>query len=184
MGCHSSSHTPSFAEIVEKAVTSVNAISDLAAIIADLVGEEVKEENIENSSVLEKIEEAMKKMKPYVIKKFEVQYDNKVPEGPDTGIILDFSSTGDLTQVIKTLALNLKNWGFPVTDEIVSQMAATIQQQVIAELGAVDFSYGVNSLDANTDLGWGVSYGTFRQDEKNFALVYGFCAQEISNWQK
>lgn len=191
MGLHSSGSTsvPTFEQIIQSSVTALSAASDLAGIIGDFTGLTPRElvllrssERNDPTTVLQRLLKAMDDSKPYCTAAFKTQFNN-APTGTDSGLILNYSQTGNLDGVVKQIETNFNNWGISLSADQIMDMANTIATEVDAKLGQVGSSFGSFSIDANDTLNWTVAYGTFAQTDAGvLALIYAFSAQEVGGF--
>lgn len=190
MGC-SSGTVETFAQIVEKTVTAVNAVSDLATIASQFLALGEGEGQLgqaqvgaaDPQSVLAQLKKAMAAGLTACNGAFTGAFPSVSPAGSDNGLVWNYTTNPDLNNVVSQIAQNFSNWGITLSAAQVQDMATTMAQEVASKMGATSTSYGVFSLGMNSQIDWAIAYGTFPQnDDGAQALVYAFSAAEATNW--
>jgi hypothetical protein len=189
MGSHSSSNpVKTFAQLCESTITAVSAASSLASMAAEFIGAgtaaTVSVSGGDATTLLQRLEDAMDKAKPYCEAAFKAQF-GQAPTGTDSGIMVNYSPNAELTNVMQTLVTNFNNWGISLDEGQLTDLLNTIVTQVSSDMGQVSSSFGSYPVDANDTVNWTVAYGTFTQDDEgNVALIYGFSAQEVGAFKQ
>lgn len=189
MGCSSGS-VETFAQIVEKTVTAVNAVSDLATITSQFIalgGEKPLADPlvaaVDPQSVLTQLKSAMASGLSACNNAFKGAFPSVSPAGSDNGLVWNYTTNPDLNNVVNQIAQNFSNWGITLSAAQIQDMANTMAQEVGSKMGATSTSYGIFSLGMNSQIDWAIAYGTFTQnDDGAQALVYAFAAAEATNW--
>lgn len=189
MGCSSGS-VETFAQIVEKTVTAVNAVSDLATITSQFIalgGEKPLADplvaTVDPQSVLTQLKSAMASGLSACNNAFKGAFPSVSPAGSDNGLVWNYTTNPDLNNVVNQIAQNFSNWGITLSAAQIQDMANTMAQEVASKMGATSTSYGIFSLGMNSQIDWAIAYGTFPQnDDGAQALVYAFAAAEATNW--
>lgn len=189
MGASSSS----FAQEIQSSVTATTAVSDLTSLVADFIGASAKEKqtvrakhlkSTGHETVLQHLEDAMTKAKSYCAGAFKAQF-SAAPTGTDSGVVLNYSSSKDLQNVISRIETNFSNWGITLSSDTLQGLASAIAPNVTAHLGKVDSSFGSFAVDSNTVINWAVAHGTFAQtDDGELALVFAFSAAKVGGFGK
>lgn len=175
----------SFAQEIQNSVTATTAVSDLTSLVADFAGASAKEKQAVRAkhfkstgaeTVLQHLEDAMTKAKSYCAGAFRAQF-SAAPTGTDSGVVLNYSSAGNLQNVVSRIEANFSSWGITLSSGALQGLANAIAPNVSAALGKVDSSFGSFTVDSNTVINWAVTHGTFAQtDDGELALVFAFSA--------
>lgn len=190
MGC-SSGTAETFAQIVEKTVTAVSAVSDLVTITSQFLALGESHEQLSHSfvgaddpqTVLAQLKSAMAAGLTACNNAFKGAFASVSPAGTDNGLVWNYTTNPDLANVVNQIAQNFSNWGITLSAAQVQDMANTMAQEVASKMGATGTSYGVFPIGMNSQIDWAIAYGTFPQnDDGAQALVYAFSAAQATVW--
>ncbi len=106
---------------------------------------------------------------------YKTHYPAVPDRGSDTGVIEDYTKTGDLSGVVKNIRNDFKIWNIP-DNGAVKSMADTIQIQMDARLGIAGTMFGEYKLNRNQSIVWVVAFGEFVISNNKNGLVYAFTA--------